>query len=213
MRFQTWLEEIQALEAERDKELRRIWNDAFVSLKIDARPKADEVRSSLQDITSGSRRQESASTTVMNRLKDIFQRLQGINDPELAKNVQNTMEWLGKESDNHGSTVQPKKTVEELLRKLFGDNKFESFLSNEDRASDMKDDVQAGALKKVEPGTHSPDSTAGMPDQAEIPDQFGAQPDPLSMPGQQPQIPPQNPMMKPTNPMPPKPAGSELGLF
>ena len=98
----------------------------------------------------------------------------------------------------------PNKSVEDLMRRLFGNENFDQFINETPRSSDNKASLD----------THQ-DSPEAQP---ELPQPEAPQPDPnnqVQVPGQQPQQPDSGmmPNMNPTNPMPPKPAGASMGMF
>ncbi len=193
MRFKNWVEEYGR---NREEEIRDLWNLTFKELQVGGLDRAKTSKMSLKDITAGGEREESANTTVMNRLGNVFERLKGIGDRELAQNVQTTIQWLGHKEGSDGDTNSPVKNVEGLMRRLFGDERFTTLLNSEDMASDSEPQMKMG------PAQQFPDQQGGQ-DQA-FPAEPAAPPDqpppaPIPMPGQQPQVPPQDPMMRSTN--------------
>lgn len=195
MRFKNWVEEYGR---NREDEIRDLWNLAFKELEIGGPDRAKTSKMSLKDITAGGGREESANSTVMSRLGNVFEKLKNLGDRELSDNVQTTIQWLGQEDSSDGDTNAPVKSVEGLMRRLFGDERFTTLLNSEDMASDAGDPQM-----KMGPAQQFPDQQGGEgqafpADPAAPPDQ--PPPPEQPMPGQQPQVPPQDPMMKPTNP-------------
>jgi|APSaa5957512535_1039671.scaffolds.fasta_scaffold80702_2 hypothetical protein len=193
MRFKNWVEEYGR---NKEEEIRDLWNLAFKELEIGGLDRAKSAKMSLKDITAGGEREESANSTVMNRLGNVFERLKSLGDRELAQNVETAMQWLGKAEGSHGDTNAPVKNVEGLMRRLFGDERFSTLLNSEDMASDSEPQMKVPAAQQF-PDQQGGEGQQFPADPAAPPDQPPA--GQVPMPGQQPQVPPQDPMMQPTN--------------
>lgn len=192
MRFKNWLEDYGA---EKDTQIRELWNEVFKALMLGG-AKPDEVQRTLQDITGGSERQESAATTVVNRLKGVMPKFAQI-DPDLGQRVDQAMSWLGQENEPSGDGPHPpQKTVEDLLKLMFGEERFHQLLNSDDHASD------SASLTKMEPAQQNPVGPGDM-NAAPTPPDPAAVPMTGAMPNQQPQVPPSPQMMQPSNPQNP----------
>ena len=190
MRFKNWLEDYGA---DKEQQIADLWNDIFKALLLGGN-KADEVQRTLQDVTGGSERAESAATTVVNRLKSVLPRFQQI-DPQMGQQVDQAMSWIGQESEVSGDGPhQPQKKVEDLLKMMFGEERFHQLLNTDDHSSDSGADV---GLTGTQPATQAPVDGAPTP-----PDPAAQQIQP-ALPNQQPQVPPSPQMMQPSNPQNP----------
>jgi len=196
-RFKIWLE---VLEAEKEKKIKDIWGDIFKSLSGGQDP-VDTVRKSLEEVTHKYRRPGSTTgSAVLGLLKPFFARLQQI-DPQLAGNIQEVESWLGQPQEAQGGTTPKKKTVEDLMRKLFGE-KFDNLLHQEPTSSD-----EPQAQAQVPP--QAPDAAPGGMNLA-----APSPAPPAAGPPGQPQVPPAPQMMpQPQIPMPPLPAGAQIGMY
>ena len=193
MKFKNWVEEYGR---NREEEIRDLWNLTFKELQVGGLDRAKTAKMSLKDITASGEREESANSTVMSRLGNVFERLKNLGDRELAQNVQTTIQWLGHEAGSDGDTNAPVKNVEGLMRRLFGDERFTTLLNSEDMASDSEPQMKMGPAQQF-PDQQGGEGQAFPADPAAPPDQ--PPPKPIPMPGQQPQVPPQDPMMQNTN--------------
>ena len=191
MRFRNWLEDYGA---DKEGQIRDLWNEIFKALLLGGN-KADEVQRTLQDITGGAERQESAATTVVNRLKGILPKFKQI-DPQLGQQADQAISWLGEEGmSNDDGVHSPQKKVEDLLKMMFGEERFHELLNTDDHASDS-----SGGLTKMDPAQQAPVGPGGMNQSTPPAPPDQQQPMPMGQPGQQPQVPPQPPMPNPTNP-------------
>lgn len=198
--FKNWLE---SWETDKEDKLRELFNKSFDFLKISGLGKDEVMNKSLEEITKGSK--DTPASTVRTLLKPITDALEQY--PELKSNVTALDDWLGTTPETQGQTVAPKKTLKDLMDRLFGRENVHKWLGD-------KSPEPTAALQKAPP--QPPDATAGGNNQPPTPPQ-PPQPDPNAQtPGQQPQMPPMPPQMQPTNPpqmMPPVPEWVRLGLF
>jgi hypothetical protein len=202
MKFRTWINE--NLRSEKERQLHDIWADVFKALGIGGLSDEDAAQQSLSNITYGQRGPDKKNlfkgkTAVRKRLEgsQIFDRLQQISDPELRKSVEAARHWLDSDDQANAST-----TVSVLLQKLFGDENFQKFINSEvPQGPEPKAQVQPQP-----PKDNAVDTSMDMNTPQPIPPQTG-------MMGQQPQVPQNFSQPRPTHPMPPRPAGSELGMY
>lgn len=129
-RFKLWVENI---EAEKMKDIQNIWTDTFKTLGVSGLSDIDAAQQSLSKINFGSRRPDNSvnnfkgKQAVHKRLENgqIFTRLRQINDPELAKNVEDAERWLNSsETPNNGTTIG------NLLQRMFG-NYFQKLIDGD----------------------------------------------------------------------------------
>jgi len=186
MRFKNWIEDYGA---DKEQQISDLWDNVFKALLMGG-AKPDEVQRTLQDVTGGS--PDGVAATITNRLATVLPRFKEL-DPQLGQQVDQAMSWVGQsETSDHGPH-QPQKKVEDLLKLMFGEERFHQLLNRDDHSSDSGDDV---GLTQMEPAQQTPADGAPAPTP---PDPAAAQIQP-GLPNQQPQVPPSPPMMQPSNP-------------
>jgi len=198
MSFKNWLEDYGA---DKEQQIQDLWGEVFRALLLGGN-KADEVQRTLQDVTGGAERPESATTTVVNRLKGILPKFKQI-DPQMGQQADQAMSWLGQDNEVSGDGPHPpQKKVEDLLKMMFGEERFHQLLNTDNHSSDS----EPAGLTKMDPAQQSPVGPGGMNQSTPpTPPDPAAQPIPGAIPNQQPQVPPQPPMPQPSNPMMPMP--------
>ncbi len=186
--FRRWLAEN---DSQKEQMLRHAWNQIFDKLEISGIGKKNALQYSLSqlEVDGGQRGVASrGKAAVAKKLKDVFDVMRSIQDPDIQKNVDNAEYWLNSDKGANAST-----TLKTLLEKLFGQETFEKFLV-------------------------SPDKTPSLPKQpsqpiADVPDQ---PPGPAIQP-QDAGMPPSTGMLgdqpPPNGQLPQRPAGADLGLF
>jgi hypothetical protein len=215
VKFKIWLENS---EKDKVKELKSIWADTFRALGIEGLSDEDASQQSLSKITFNQRNTEKPNNffrgkqATRKRLDNgqIFSRLEGLNDPEMKKNIEDTRRWL--DTKNQEQTANASTTVSLLLQKLFGKEIFEKFI---DADFPKVDDTKPAPKTETMPPKQNPvqqnqqqNSPESQPDNTQV--DSGMDEPMAGMMGQQPQ-PSVN--QNPQSPMPPKPAGAELGMF
>jgi hypothetical protein len=213
MRFRVWLEN---KEQEKQKMLQGIWADTFKALGVGGLSDEDAAQQSLSKITFNQRSPEEqhnvfkGKQAVSKRLENgqIFSRLKAIQDPDIAKQVEDTRRWL--DTKNSESSANASTTISVLLQKLFGQETFEKFIDADfPKVDNVKAQVPTAAPKQdanVAPEAPAPTN----PNTPPAPPQPGP---PMSgMMGEQPPMQGgENP--SPQAPMPVRPAGAQLGMF
>lgn len=188
-RFKNWFE---ALESDKEKQLRDVWADTFKSLGIGGLSDEDAANQSLSNITYGARssndmRQSTfkGKRAAYKRLENgqIFNRLQQLGDPEINKGIEDAKRWLGQNDvKSNGDT-----TVSTVLQKLFGPKHFERLIDSDVPHVDAKIDKAPAQPPKQDMGMTEPEP----------------QMDPNMDPSQDPAM--QNPMQMPQQQQPPQP--------
>lgn len=212
--FRRWLNE--DLHSQRDVEMQKIWADTFKALGVGGLSDEDAAQQSLSKITfnhrspdHGPASQFKGKQAARKRLENgqIFSRLEQTNDPELRKAAEETRHWL--DSKDGDQTANASTTVSMLLQKLFGEKYFQRFIDK-----DLPRPDQAKAQVEPQPPKDSMEPDVQAPANSMDPNTPQPNPPMSPMMQQQPQVPQQGSAAPaPNSPMPPKPAGSELGLF
>ena len=223
MKFKTFMELVQPnpmqpqqLGTERDKKVQEIWKKAFDALGVGGLSPDDAATNSLSKIQFGRKGTGSdigdsgsgvfkGKQAVLKRLENgqIFSELEKLGDPELKKCIEDVRRWLGTEDSEHSSNAST--TISELMKRLFGDKYFNSFIGKDFPKTDT-------AQAKVQPQPPKTDTPSPSMNQS-TPQPAPPGPPMSGMMGQQPQAPGNMMPPAPTNPMPPQPAGAQMGLF
>jgi hypothetical protein len=202
------------MSTDKDKKVQEIWKNVFDVLGVGGFNPEDAASESLSKINFG--RQSGEKTTfkgkkaVLKRLANgqIFDKLKQVGDPELAKTVERAEQWLGTEESEPEHSSNASTTVGELLKMLFGQKYFDSFIGSDFPKDNAKAKVQPQAPKTPDQGAPN-----GSMDQNTPQPQPPGAPPMAAGPMTQPQAPGNMQPPAPTNPMPPAPAGANMGLF
>ena len=211
--FKTWLENAEIIDLKKQKELQSIWKDTFKALEIGALSDHDAAQMSLSKINFNQRASDDEGNVfkgkqAVSKLLEngqIFSRLEKLNDPDVNKNIEDARNWLDTTDSKHAANAST--TVSTLLQKLFGQDIFQKFIDADFPKVDSA---------KAEMPPQPPKQDTGVPPEAPAPDNAGqnpGQPPMNGMMGDQPQANAAQQMPPVQNPMPPKPAGSEMGMF
>ena len=186
--FRNWLE---AHESDKQKQIQAIWADTFKALGVGGLSDEDAAHQSLSKITYGQRRSSDSGQNTFKgkraaykRLENgqIFNRLSQLNDPEVAKNIEQAKAWLGQNGEkSNGDT-----TISTVLQKLFGQENFEQLIDADVPHVDAKLQKAPAQPPKQDMGMQQPEPEMEDPNMAQDPNM--APPPP--MPGQQPPQPP-----------------------
>lgn len=189
MNFRVWLE---GLESERAKKIQDLWAKTFDALGVEGLDREDILPWSLSKITfgqdnpsvAGKKNTFKGKQAVLKRLTraNVLSELKQL-DPELAKHVAATEQWLGFEENEK---TNANTTVGTLLQKMFG-GYFGNLLN-----SKQPDAGNQEKLKKAPPRPPQPSPTNT--------------PAPQPMPPSQPMM-PQQPMSQPMSQPMPNPMG------
>jgi len=128
MKFKLWIEDRQE---KLEKQVEKIWKDT-IKLLVGGQGEEDAATKTLKQVTQDSSPTESPRTVVRHLLANnqVFNRLQQLGDPDIAKDIEKTQEWLDQAEEDRGEGKPPAKKVSTLLQYLFG-NRFGALMGKD----------------------------------------------------------------------------------
>ena len=168
--FKIWLEDHESM---KNQQLRDIWRDTFKALGVGGLSDEDAAYQSLGKITYGQRAPSGDASNFKGKKAaykmlengQIFNRLLQLQDPNIAKQVQDVKSWLGTNNDdpkvqNNGDT-----TIATLLQKLYGPETYQQLIDSKVPTSEPKLNKAPQMPPKNDIGAGSP--SAQMPDMSQ----------------------------------------------